>query len=383
MAPFRKFGTQRRLMQLIPDLAAHDLARERSHEAFRAAGKAAIRPLECALESDDEHIRFYAEKLLSELEFAEAGEVLVARLLMESEPWIATFATHAPALRLVPGAFDRLLEGLRSPEPQVRRNVAFALGFLRDARSLEPLLEVVRDVHEDAGVRQVSVLALGELGDSRALAPLLNALDDRDLAKSAMSALGTLGNVDAVDPLVARLDYSDEGVVRTIVMALRSLGDPRAIEPLTAVARRFESTSPEYASVSTREMALGALTAIDVEAYWRVKDELSPATPEAERAAAGPADRTPRSGPMGERYCSEHCFELGGQTVARHQLGGWTGDCSVCRNDLAIGPGQMGSMVCYKPGLFLYFHQERNCEEAIRGELALGTECVICGHALP
>ena len=87
-------------------------------------------------------------------------------------------------------------------------------------------------------------------------------------------------------------------------------------------------------------------------------------------------------GPMGERYCSENCYELGGQTVARHQIQGWSGDCSVCRGPLSIGTGASGSMVCYKPDLFLYFHQTQSCAEAVRAELARGSACVICGESL-
>jgi hypothetical protein len=87
-------------------------------------------------------------------------------------------------------------------------------------------------------------------------------------------------------------------------------------------------------------------------------------------------------GPMGERYCSNNCYELGGQTVARHLIQGWSGDCSVCRGHLSIGMGQSGSMVCYKRGEFLYFHQQPSCVSAVQAELAKGTECVVCGNSV-
>ena len=85
-----------------------------------------------------------------------------------------------------------------------------------------------------------------------------------------------------------------------------------------------------------------------------------------------------KRGGLGEPYCSERCYELGGQTIAREVLSGWEGDCSVCRREINLGVGGPASMVCYRPGEFLYFCGDPSCVEAVRGAVR-GSSCVVCG----
>jgi hypothetical protein len=85
---------------------------------------------------------------------------------------------------------------------------------------------------------------------------------------------------------------------------------------------------------------------------------------------------------MDEPYCSQECYDAGGATITTTLLQGWSGDCSVCRQPLEIAFGTPGSMVCFKPGLFLYFHQEPACADAVTAKLSELTECVVCGKKL-
>jgi hypothetical protein len=84
-------------------------------------------------------------------------------------------------------------------------------------------------------------------------------------------------------------------------------------------------------------------------------------------------------GGLGEPYCSEHCHELGGQTIAREHMNRWTGDCSVCRGPVALSVGSSASMVCWKPGQFLYYCPSPSCVATVRQHVAASTICVICG----
>src|SRR5439155_22479360 len=85
---------------------------------------------------------------------------------------------------------------------------------------------------------------------------------------------------------------------------------------------------------------------------------------------------------LGERYCSESCYELGGATVTRELLSGWAGNCSVCRGPMKLALGGVASVVCYRPGEFLYFCGSSSCVELVRHAVAEQTTCVVCGEAL-
>lgn len=83
-------------------------------------------------------------------------------------------------------------------------------------------------------------------------------------------------------------------------------------------------------------------------------------------------------GGLDEPYCSERCYELGGETIAREVLSDWEGDCSVCRTPVTLRPGGPASMVCYRPGEFLYFCGSPSCVAAVRNAVR-GSSCVVCG----
>ena len=73
---------------------------------------------------------------------------------------------------------------------------ASALGMLRDARAVEPLITVLADPER---MSVAAAYALGRLGDARALDPLIAALRDgsEDVREAAADALGNLGDPEA------------------------------------------------------------------------------------------------------------------------------------------------------------------------------------------
>jgi len=75
----------------------------------------------------------------------------------------------------------------------VRISAAKALGELKDARTVEPLIAVLKD--RDWSVREAAAGALGQLGDSRAVEPLIAVLKDsgKDVHEAAADALKKLG----------------------------------------------------------------------------------------------------------------------------------------------------------------------------------------------
>lgn len=89
------------------------------------------------------------------------------------------------------------------------------------------------------------------------------------------------------------------------------------------------------------------------------------------------------TGGMGERYCSQTCYDAGGATVTKHLLEGWSGDCSVCRGPVILRLGARASMVCSGPGQFLFHCGSPTCVLAVREHVRQEEGCAVCGSAVP
>jgi HEAT repeat protein len=82
-------------------------------------------------------------------------------------------------IRIGAKALDVLTETLHSEDPLARKNAARVLGEIRDARAVEPLVEVLQG-DPDCTVRTAAAHALGQIKDKRAIWALVNTLKLRD-----------------------------------------------------------------------------------------------------------------------------------------------------------------------------------------------------------
>ena len=91
-----------------------------------------------------------------------------------------------------PRAVPPLIAGLKDESPDVREQVAFALGQIRDVSAVDPLVAALKDTN--AEVREQVAFALGQLRDPRAVDALMAALKDQsaDVRRQAAFALGQL-----------------------------------------------------------------------------------------------------------------------------------------------------------------------------------------------
>ena len=92
----------------------------------------------------------------------------------------------------------------------------------------------------DARVRQAAAMALTSLRDPLAVEPLIEALKGDQEAKVrrlAAMALRTQRDARAVEPLIAALKDEESGVRRAAADALRALNDTQAVEALTDVSK--------------------------------------------------------------------------------------------------------------------------------------------------
>ncbi len=133
---------------------------------------------------------------------------------------------------IVLGYVEKLVPGLRDPDPWVRARVAHALKALEDPGATMPLVEALGDPCEE--VRRAAAWALQWVGDERALPALVKALRVGDDSVRLWAAVGLarIGDVSCVEALIGALSDSYELMRTYAIQALGRIGDKRAVEPL-------------------------------------------------------------------------------------------------------------------------------------------------------
>ena len=119
----------------------------------------------------------------------------------------------------------------------VRVRAGQALGRLKDARAVEPLMVALGD--EDESVGRAAAEALGEIGDPRALKSLAGKLASGGIfAAATLMSMGTAG----LDELILNLANAISPVRAVCATSLGSSGDKRAIPPLIHLLADQESS---------------------------------------------------------------------------------------------------------------------------------------------
>jgi HEAT repeat protein len=127
---------------------------------------------------------------------------------------------------------------------------AYALGAIKDARAVEPLIVALQD-SRSKNVRWAAAFALGEIKDARAVEPLLHTLigpgkDKSEIVRgNAAQALGKIKDTRAVEPLMNALvgvGKDNSGIVRlNVAIALGEIKDPRAVAALIIALKDVKS----------------------------------------------------------------------------------------------------------------------------------------------
>ena len=268
-----------------------------------------------ALSNQEDSIRCSAAIALGELGDPSAAEVLVANLpnLFEGYkihipllfPFAESSVSHIPFYKSVMDAVIKLAEPAATTKLAswlARFVEVFATdrtGWNKDFRqwhwilnyppkigpaAIEPILKTVKSYPhayaealckiglpaEDALISalkstdkytgQAAAVALATLGDRRAVEPLIDALKT-NLKTEAAEALATLADVRAVEPLIAALQNTRLAMEQVAAKALGKLGDARAVEPL--IAALSHKYAPERAAAAEALGAIGDSRAIE------------------------------------------------------------------------------------------------------------------------
>ncbi|GAB4577720.1 MAG: hypothetical protein Fur0022_04510 [Anaerolineales bacterium] len=171
--------------------------------------------------------------------------------------------------------FDPLLAALQHPNPHVRAGAALALGKTRDARAIEPLVDLLEDpvylvyTSAERALSLIGSLAVG------ALMAVIQTPPSFDSASRAYEALRAIQDPQAVDLLMAATAY-EETLIRW--GAIEALGNMRAVSALPALleaARHPEENTRQHAAVALGKLrcpeGIQPLTTLLNETNWQMR----------------------------------------------------------------------------------------------------------------
>ncbi len=133
---------------------------------------------------------------------------------------------------------DKLIEIAQGRNETLVREAVVALGRIRDARAIPPLLNTLD--RSTGPIRAAVVEALGRIGDARSVGSLIGLLEDPDeqIQIGAASALVQTPDVRAVRPLTGiLLQTQNVDLQKQAIRALAATKDPRAVP---AIARLID-----------------------------------------------------------------------------------------------------------------------------------------------
>lgn len=223
-------GDEQAIGPLITALKRDEFSgvRWKAAEALSKIGNPAVEPLIATLQYADDDVRWKAAIALGEIGNPDAVEPLI-QLLSDNDRFVRSRAAHALSMIGNP-AIEPLIHALREGDYGVRWGAAMALGKTKNPITVEPLILALAD--EDAMVRAEAASALASIG-TPALGPLLVFLKGSkgETRIEVLSALGELKNADAIEPLVQLLENADDDERQAIADAIDAILIP-AVEPL-------------------------------------------------------------------------------------------------------------------------------------------------------
>jgi HEAT repeat protein len=212
-----------------------------------------------SLDRKDSSARLQLVKALKEVGWTPGSDPTSARYWIALENWEKCREIGVPAM-------EPLINVLRHPIEDIRRQAIHVLAGISDPRTAEVLIPLLKDssifvridaifvlgklggrsaveallprLHDESiEIRRTAAEALGKLGDLRALDALTTLLEDKDdqVCAAAARAIGGLKAVNAMEKLVAMLKDKSAPIRQAAVDGLGLIGDPRAVNALTGM----------------------------------------------------------------------------------------------------------------------------------------------------
>ncbi len=132
----------------------------------------------------------------------------------------------------------KVLKQLEDDDPIVRRDAILILGELKDTKTVEPLMDIIKGDTLDN--RIAAIVAISEIGDHRAIELLVYCLMDEEekIRLAAARALGKFSSPQAISTLLVSLRKDPSISVRSrAALSLGSIGSEMAVEELMAESK--------------------------------------------------------------------------------------------------------------------------------------------------
>lgn len=204
--------------------------------ALRAIGDSRAVPILLLFGQRDATLRLQAREAIVGM-----GEAAVARLidvLQGTNSAITRDAVVALGRIRDARAIPPLLNTLDRSTGAVRLSVIEALGRIADPKSVGPLIALLDDPDEQIQIGATTALA--QTADSRAVRPLMGILlqtQNVELQKHAIRALAATKDPRGVSAIARLIDHADSSLRETIAEGLGAIGDTAACQPLVRLLR--------------------------------------------------------------------------------------------------------------------------------------------------
>jgi HEAT repeat protein len=177
------------------------------------------------------HFRFAALDAITRMSVA--ATPVLTQILAEKDPGYALEAAVVAGRTRDAKLLEPLIQLLSSQYAIVRGQAAESLGQIGDKKATASLCKLLAD--PDSGVRVAAAGALARLADPRSLPSLMKSLgeDDADVLERVITALGDIGDKQAVEPLLRLIDHPKSEVRGAAADALGKIGASEAASPLT------------------------------------------------------------------------------------------------------------------------------------------------------
>lgn len=234
--------------ELVAGLSAPDpVVRAKSACALGQLGERAASAVPALVKLLDDGTRIELQQVCYHSPFDDQSGQADFESLVEPSPGEA--AVEA-LINIGKPSVEPLIAALKTGSTRVKKNSAWALAHLRDARALPALLASVED--EAWQVRAYSAAALGEQRDPSVVEPLVKALHDSSpyVRWFAAASLGEQRDRRVVEPLVAALKDEHPRVRAYAAASLGQVRDARVVEPLIAALKDESPQVRMYAAAS-------------------------------------------------------------------------------------------------------------------------------------
>ena len=176
----------------------------------------------------------------------------LVRAARKRDAYVSCWAACALGRLCRKEAIEPLIRALKHDNEYSRADAIEQLENVGDQRAIKPLLDVWINDPDDGHIQLIAAEALGKIGGSKVTEILASGISDsRDfIRKSAVSGLGNTKDKNAVEPLIQALESEKDSTIRYfIVVALETLGDAVAVNPLTALLKNEDEDTDNIKGV--------------------------------------------------------------------------------------------------------------------------------------